>query len=152
MSHSAYVITVLSKRDREIVYTGVCEYCQRENYSEHMISIWICETFIPKDFVKVNRSVTFTKKIHSYSRHIFLINSILACLLALSGKVTENFASQFARTEAVLLIVVNDVYDAVLSLHRILLVLPVVVRSSTLWNHLFLLLKEIHAFNCIVLL
>ena len=62
----------------------------------------------------------------------FLIKSILACLLALRGKVTENFASQFARTEAVLLIVVNDVYDAVLSLHRILLVLPVGVRSSTL--------------------
>ena len=80
----------------------------------------------------MNRSVTFTKKLHSYSLHIFLIKSILACLLALSGKVTENFASQFARTEAVLLIVVNDVYDAVLSLHRILLVLPVGVRSSTL--------------------
>ena len=128
MSHSAYVITVLSKR--EIVYTGVCEYCQQENYSEHMISIWICETFIPKDFVKVNRSFTFTKKIHSYSRHIFLIKSILACFLAFSEKVTENFASQFARTEAVLLIIVNDVCDAVLSLHRSLLVLPVGVRSS----------------------
>ena len=75
--------------------------------------------------------------IQLFSRHSFLmkrssVEDILACLLALSGKVTENFASQFARTEAVLLIVVNDVYDAVLSLHRILLVLPVGVRSSTL--------------------
>ena len=70
------------------------------------------------------------KKIHSYSRHIFRIKSILACFLAFSEKVTENFASQFARTEAVLLIVVNDVCDAVLSLHRSLLVLPVGVRSS----------------------
>ena len=62
--------------------------------------------------------------IQLFSRHIFLmkrssVEDILACFLALSGKVTETFASQFARTEAVLLIVVNDVFDAVLSLHRI---------------------------------
>ena len=39
------------------------------------------------------------------------VEDILACFLALSGKVTENFASQFARTEAVLLIVEGPLYS-----------------------------------------
>ena len=70
------------------------------------------------------------------------VEDILACFLALSGKVTENFASQFARTEAVLLIVVNDVYDAVLSLHRILLVLPVGDFSKLQCVHTRLLISQ----------